>query len=298
MKRVLEQSLTPDIELLYKDVADIPVNHKLYGGVVSAISEQAFTAAADAAGRPVIAAARYGRGRILVSGVETGFNRAGSVVPGSGAFIANMLHWLTEESGAYRQALAGQGPLQMATTASPEAFDAGSGLPIEVARLSGWSAAESGLSGYAVAYADRSVTEEDAACLDAYIKGGGSLLVHAKGWELEWEPEEELQQRIGDRQVKVRDYPLQRLLNRAGSPGQQRHLVSSPVLAGLGAGSGSRFPCAAANRTGEGGRRRRARGGRHSVRRGDSGREEEMADAARSGGRHHCRIDGGLWTVP
>lgn len=216
MKRVLDQALAPDIELLYEGVPEIPVNHKLYGGVVSAISEQAFTAAADAAGRPVIAAARYGRGRILVSGVETGFNRAGSAVPGSGAFIANMLHWLTEESGAYRQALAGQGPLQIATAASPEAFDAASGLPVEVVRLSGWSAAEGGISRYAAAYADRSLTDEDAACLDAYIQGGGSLLVHAKGWELEWEPEEELQRRIGDRQIKVRDYPLQRLLNRAG----------------------------------------------------------------------------------
>ncbi|MCE5171450.1 M60 family metallopeptidase [Paenibacillus profundus] len=216
MKRVLEQTLQQDLALLYDGVTDIPVRNKVYGGVAAAVGGDAFTAAVDPDGLPVIAAARYGQGRILVSGVETGFNRRGGDVPGSGEFVANVLHWLTGESGRYRKTLAGQGPLRIITTASEEMFDVAGELPIEVTRVPSWAAAAAKLPEYAVAYADRSMKEDDLPCLDEYVQQGGSLLVHTKGWELEWEPSEEIQLLAGDRPVKVRDYPLQRLLNKAG----------------------------------------------------------------------------------
>ena len=231
--------LQKDYERFHRDVAILPAFSR--SGGVTAIGESAFSVWIHPESNPIIAAARYGKGRVVVAGNELYFNLLESADSACGLLGRNILLWLTEkEAGAddagasggsteanasadpgtgtaacrYQDALDGRGVLKLATTSGSLAACAS--FPVELVRADRWSSFELDPSAYPVAYVDASIDDADVPVLEAYIRQGGSVVVAQRGWLLCSSPTEAVQSRVPDRAVQMGDYPLQKLLNRVG----------------------------------------------------------------------------------
>ncbi|PYI51524.1 M60 family metallopeptidase [Paenibacillus flagellatus] len=239
-----DRVLRRDLDMLYRDLTGIPV----YGGTggVGILGESAFPVSAPE-GMASIGAARYGKGRIVLSGSAQYANLSPSADEAQRTLARNVLLWLTDEAhtnqgggndrtNRYEDALASRGnkKIRLATTSGSLAVDPA--LPIEVVRVESWANGNLNPQKVAVAYADGTMTEADAEALDDYVRRGGALIVAQNGRPLESitrsTPLEE-RVRIGNwRGARISaDFPVQRLLNRAGLSLMNRELaaVASPT---------------------------------------------------------------------
>lgn len=205
-------SLENDLNLIYRDIESLPAFVK--SGGVAAVGTEAFPVLVVPESNPIIAAARYGQGRVVALGNESYFDLAGADAA-CGTLARNLLLWLTEETGIYRDALKGSGSLLLAT-ASDSLAAADSSLPITTVQLDGWSPVDLDPKRYPVAYVDASIAAADVPVLAAYVKQGGAIIVAQKGWQLISTLSEAFNGRAVDRPGKLGDYPLQKLLYEFG----------------------------------------------------------------------------------
>ncbi|WP_158289646.1 M60 family metallopeptidase [Paenibacillus flagellatus] len=208
--------LQQDFDILYRDLSGIPTFKSLYTGGVLAIGESAFPIAAHPKRSPMIAASRYGQGRIVVAGNENYFNLGKTYSDGRSTLARNMLLWLTDEShtnnglgndktNRYEDALAGSGKkIRLATTKSYYTVDPS--LPIEVVKLGSWTDTALKPQKIAVAHVDWRMTDDEMEALDQYVREGGAVVVALQGWTLDYGKPTKLNN----------DFALQKFLNRAG----------------------------------------------------------------------------------
>ena len=213
--------LHKDYERIHRDVAALPAFVR--SGGVTAIGESAFSVWIHPESNPIIAATRYGKGRVVAVGNELYFNLLETEPSACGLLARNILLWLTERGteadvGAagclYQDALDGQDALKLATTSDTLAV--GASFPVELVKADRWSSFTLDPSEYPVAYVDASIDDADVPVLEAYIRQGGSVVVAQRGWLLCSTPTEAVQSQAHDRAVRLGDYPLQKLLNRVG----------------------------------------------------------------------------------
>ncbi|MCJ8012600.1 M60 family metallopeptidase [Paenibacillus sp. KQZ6P-2] len=219
--------LYKDYERFHCDVAALPAFVR--SGGVTAIGESAFPVWIHPESNPIIAATRYGKGRVVAVGNELYFNLRESEQSACGLLARNILLWLTErgtgedadaDAGAgaagslYQDAVDGQDALKLATTSST--LTVGSSFPVELVKIDSWSSFMLDPSEYPVAYVDASISDAEVPVLEAYIRQGGSIVVAQRGWLLCSVPTEAVQNQTLDRAVRMGDYPLQKLLNRVG----------------------------------------------------------------------------------
>ncbi|WP_314585088.1 M60 family metallopeptidase [Paenibacillus terrigena] len=203
--------LKDDLNLIYRDIESLPVLVK--SGGVAAIGSEAFSVLVAPESNPIIAAARYGQGRVVAIGNESYFDLASSDAV-CGTLARNLLLWLTEDTGVYRHALEGRGSLILATALDILAVDMA--LPIGLIQLDDGSLADLDPIRYPVAYVDASINDADVPVLAAYVRNGGALIVAQKGWQLCASPAEAFSSRAVGRPKKLGDYPLQKLLYEFG----------------------------------------------------------------------------------
>ncbi|BFH62509.1 M60 family metallopeptidase [Paenibacillus azoreducens] len=210
-----------DYERFHRDVTALPAFVR--SGGVTAIGESAFSVWINPESNPIIAAARYGKGRVVAVGNELYFNLLETEQSECGLLVRNILLWLTErgtgaDGGAadslYQDALDGKGALKLATTS--DTLAAGASFPVELVKVDRWSSFTLDPKEYPVAYVDASIDDADVPVLEAYIQQGGSVVVAQRGWLLCSPPAEAFQSRAHDRAVRLGDYPLQKLLNLVG----------------------------------------------------------------------------------
>ncbi|WP_409345621.1 M60 family metallopeptidase [Paenibacillus sp. MBLB4367] len=179
MKMPFIEELESDLRLLYDNLEGVPTFAE--SGGVTAIGERAFPVAVGRT-TPVVAAARYGEGRIAAAGHEAYFSRFASGDEPD-PFTRNMFRWLTNEKA---------GPLP------------------EPVRIVNWEAERPVPERVPLVQIDGSLSDIDLPYVDAYIQGGGAAIVALKGWELEENPPP------SGAPLKIREFPLQKLLNKAG----------------------------------------------------------------------------------
>lgn len=212
--------LTSDLAIFGKDLSGLPLSADSYNSGIAPIGSQAFAVMADSKSTSLVAASRYGKGRVAAIGGEIYFNFKDTDAPRSPARVArNTLMWLTEDLQiSYEQALAGQGRIPIITKSAD--FGARADLPIDVKRVSSWS--DKGTDGkalldpmkYPVAHIDYVyVTKDEVPLLLDYVKKGGRLAVALKGWVMEQYPDSAIGK---DSAFLSSDYPLQHLLNQLG----------------------------------------------------------------------------------
>ncbi|WP_088547809.1 M60 family metallopeptidase [Paenibacillus aquistagni] len=215
-------ALEHDLSVFSKELAGIPLDGASYNGGVAPIGAQAFAVSADGKSTSLMAAGRYGAGRVTAIGGEVYFNFKDADAPNSHARVArNTLLWLTEDLPmSYEQALKGEGTISILTKSSD--FGARADVPIEVTKVNHWS--DKGSDGkplldpakYPVAHIDYAyVTKEDVPLLLDYVRQGGRLAVALKGWVLEQFPYVS-HDNGKDHAFLSSDYPLQELLNQLG----------------------------------------------------------------------------------
>ncbi|MFL1677096.1 M60 family metallopeptidase [Paenibacillus dendritiformis] len=210
-----------DLDVLSRDLAGIPLDGNSYNGGVAAFGEHAFAVAADPRSTSIMAAARYGQGRIAAIGGEAYFKLTAPDTSGNAIVARNILNWITEGLPlSYEQARTGQGRIAIITKTSD--FAARPDLPIDITHVDRWTTTdEQGKAlldpaAYPVAFIDYTyVEEEEVQPLLDYIREGGRLVLAAKGWVFEQYPSvsKETDQATAS---LASDYPLQRLLNKAG----------------------------------------------------------------------------------
>ena len=211
-----------DLDLLSRDTTGIPLDGDSYNGGVAAIGQNAFAVAASPNSTPIMAAARYGQGRVVTVGSESYFNLSEPAQSNSKATIArNILLWATEDlATSYEDALAGKGRIAILT--KTEDFKARSDLPVDITLIDSWQAADK--SGkpmldpgkFPVAFIDyKFVSKDEVPALLDYIHTGGRLVVALKGWVLEQFPYVSLGTDQSSASLGT-DYPLQQLLNSVG----------------------------------------------------------------------------------
>lgn len=219
-KPAVKADLAHDLSVLGKDLNGLPLTADSYNGGVAPISSNAFAVMADKKSTSLMAASRYGKGRVVVVGAENFFNFKEADTPQSAARVArNTLMWLTEDlSISYEKALSGQGRIPILTKSKD--FSARSDLPIDVKRVTTWTDKDTDGKPildpvkYPVAHIDYAyVTKDEARELFEYVKRGGRLTVALKAWVLEQYPDSA----VGSDSASLSsDYPLQVILNRMG----------------------------------------------------------------------------------
>ncbi|MEF3306330.1 M60 family metallopeptidase [Paenibacillus sp. GYB003] len=197
--RFFLEKLDSDLDLFYQGLDGIPTFAETGG--VTAIGETAFPVAAGRS-TPFIAAARYGDGRVVAAGHESCFDIAAAGDGARESLTRNVTAWLTQDSGPVFG-----GKIAILLPASREARASSSFEPV---RLASWAAERPDPRRYPLALLDESLSESDVPFAEAYIKSGGAVIVAAKGWELE----EKLSP--AGRPIPLNEYPLQKLLNKAG----------------------------------------------------------------------------------
>ncbi len=212
--------LAQDLAVFGKDLNGLPLTANSYNGGVVPIDSNAFAVMADKKSTSLMAASRYGKGRVVATGAESFFNFKEADAPQSAARVArNTLMWLTEDlSISYEKALAGEGRISILSKSKD--FSARADLPIDITRVDSWSDKDTAgkplldPAKYPVAHIDYAyVTEDEADLLFDYVKKGGRLAVALKGWVLEQYPD----RAVGlDSASLSSDYPLQQLLNKLG----------------------------------------------------------------------------------
>ncbi len=220
--------LKEDLSIFYRDLQGIPVYSG--SGGIGAIGEKAFPVVAPEA-NPSIAAARYGKGRIVAAGSDQYFDLSRPHEDEEGIVTRNILLWLTDEAhtnkgkgndrtNRYEDALKGKGKkIRLVTTS--HSFTVDPSLPIEVVKVDSWASAKLNPQKYAVAYVDASMKDKDLKNLDKYVRKGGAVIVAEKGRDLvsitRHTPLDE-RLRIGNYRGSrlSQNFAVQKLLNRAG----------------------------------------------------------------------------------
>ncbi|TMV43349.1 hypothetical protein FE783_35550 [Paenibacillus mesophilus] len=190
--------LDDDLSVFYRGLSGIPTFAETGG--VTAVGEEAFPVAAGRS-TPFIAAARYGEGRIVVAGHESYFDLSQDR-DGMQPFMRSTVEWLLQDSGPIFS-----GKIDILTPSSREAVSSASWSPVRVAC---WADERPDPRRHPIAWLDESLGDTDLPFVEEYIKSGGGAIVAVKGWELEEKPS------AFGRPLKLSDYPLQRLLNKAG----------------------------------------------------------------------------------
>lgn len=231
--------LQQDLEMLYRDLAGIPI----YSGTggVGVVGDAAFAVSASE-GIAAVGAAGYGKGRIVFAGNSNYFNLA-SADDIQSKLARNILLWLTDKShtnngngndktNRYADALDSQGQKKIRLMTTSERLAVDPSLPIEVVRIDSWTSENLNPQKVAVAYVDITMTEADLEALDQYVRLGGAVIVTQNGRTLEDitrnTPIEE-RARIGNwRGARISsDFPVQRLLNRAGLSLMNREVTAN-----------------------------------------------------------------------
>lgn len=207
-----------DLDVIYEDLSGYPSVSATYNGGVAAIGDQAFVLATNPDTTPILAAAHYGAGRVILAGDDSYFKFAADITDDRSTVARNILLWLTEDAEplTYREALAGQGTLPI-LTATTKSFPIASNYPIEVIQRDSFLSLPLDPVEHPVAYVDATMKENEIDALAAYVEQGGSVVVAMKGWVMEQYPHVFLGSAYQGRTAKLsEDYPLQRLLNRMG----------------------------------------------------------------------------------
>lgn len=212
--------LAHDLSVFGKDLDGLPLTADSYNGGVAPIGNKAFAVMADKKSTSLMAASRYGKGRVVAIGAEGFFNFKEADKPQSAARVArNTLMWLTDDlSLSYEKALTGKGRIPILTKSAD--FSAQPALPIDVTKITSWSDKDTDGKSildpakYPVAHIDYAyISKDEASILLDYVKKGGRLVVALKGWVLEQYPD----RAIGKDSASLgSDYPLQQLLNNVG----------------------------------------------------------------------------------
>lgn len=218
-----QNSLNKDLNTFYSGLTSYP--GYMHTSSISVFGPDAFAVVLDKGVSPIIGASRYGGGRVIAAGNESYFNLKSSPETTEGIIASNLLQWLTEDkspnpvtgnSNRYSNALKGSEKLKLVKKDTPDALLIAQNLPIEQVLVESWSNLDP--REYPVAFAEvMYVTKEEAEILDQYVRSGGSLIIANKGWIMSMHPKPHISNQAKDRnQVKVTDYPAQRLLNHAG----------------------------------------------------------------------------------
>ena len=88
-----------DLDVIYKDLSGYPTVSATYNGGVAAIGDQAFVLAVNPDTTPILAAARYGKGKVVVAGDDSYFKFTSDITDERKTVARNILLWLTEDSG-------------------------------------------------------------------------------------------------------------------------------------------------------------------------------------------------------
>ncbi|WP_152394184.1 M60 family metallopeptidase [Paenibacillus guangzhouensis] len=203
--------LQDDFDLIYRDIESLPVFVK--SGGVAAIGDEAFSVLIAPESSPIIAASRYGEGRVVLLGNASYFDLTGSNTVCS-TLARNLLLWLTEDKGNYQGALEGGKYLLLATAVETLTVDPA--LPIEIMPFQDWSSADLDPSRYPVLNVDASIDAAAIPVLASYVHCGGAIIVAQKGWQLCASPAEAFSARAVGRPTKLGDHPLQQLLYEFG----------------------------------------------------------------------------------
>jgi hypothetical protein len=172
---------------------------------------------------PVIVASRYGKGRVVACGSEEYFDLRKTHDTEIGKLTRNILTWITDYNEEYSErnytnkyetALTKNKKIKIITTNMFLETDCSN--HIEIVKVKSWKEVDLEPSKYAAAVVTKELAYDEIEVLDRYIRNGGALIAAEKGWELLDFPQKEVQEKIGDRPVKLGDYPLQILLNNAG----------------------------------------------------------------------------------
>lgn len=207
-----------DLDVIHRDLGGYPSVSATYNGGVTAIGDGAFVLAANPDTTPILAAARYGAGRVVVAGDDSYFKFTSDITDDRRTVARNILIWATEEAEplTYQDALDGAGTLPLLTATSKN-FAADSRYPIQVLTSDSFHSFELDPARYPVAYVDATMKQDEIDALASYVERGGSIVVAMKGWVMEQYPHVFLGEAYQGRTAKLsEDYPLQRLLNRMG----------------------------------------------------------------------------------
>ncbi|PYI51514.1 M60 family metallopeptidase [Paenibacillus flagellatus] len=207
-----------DLDVIYKDLSGYPSVSATYNGGVAAIGDNAFVLAVNPDTTPILAAARYGAGKVVVAGDDSYFKFTPDIADDRKTVARNILLWLTEDSDTltYQEALDGKGKLPM-LSATWKNYKIENGAPIELFNAAKFTAEHLDPARYPVAYVDGTLRAEEIDALEAYVRQGGHVVVPLKGWVMEQYPHVFLGSEYEGRSGKLSDdFPVQRLLNRMG----------------------------------------------------------------------------------
>lgn len=209
-----EEILEKDFEILYKDLEGIPSESASHAGGISVIGENAFVVGVNPETSPLIAAARYGNGRVIVAGMSEYIDLAGESEIKT-ILTRNLLSWLTEEQSiSYDGALDGEGEINLITNLNLNVND---DLPIHLTKVDNWLENDINSDVYNVAYVDNfnsSLDEEEIDILLDFIRDGGALLFAQKGWVMDGHPKDWIKQIYPN--PRLYHYGIQNLLNEVG----------------------------------------------------------------------------------
>lgn len=207
-----EDVLDHDFEIFYQDLEGIPSESGSHTGGVSVIGENAFVVGVNPDTSPLIAAARYGDGRVLAAGMSEYIDLVGESETKS-ILTRNIFAWLTEEQEiSYLDALAGDGEIAFITNMDLTIKD---DIPIEITKVSNWL--EKDLSAYQIAYVDNfnnPLSDDEIDVLLDFIRNGGALLFAQKGWVMDEHPKDWMREKYTH--PRLYHYGIQGLLNEVG----------------------------------------------------------------------------------
>lgn len=207
-----------DLDVIYKDLTGYPTVSATYNGGVAAIGDQAFVLAVNPDTTPILAAARYGKGKVVVAGDDSYFKFTSDITDERTTVARNILLWLTEDSETltYQEALEGKGRLPM-LSATWKNYSIETDVPIDLVRLDQFTPEQLDPSRYPVAYVDGTLKDSEVDAVENYVAQGGHVVVPLKGWVMEQYPHVFLGNEYQGLSGKLsEDYPVQRLLNRMG----------------------------------------------------------------------------------
>lgn len=182
--------LGDDLAMFYKDLNGIPVYPG--SGGVAAIGEQSFTVQASDS-LPVVAASRFGDGRVVVAGNPQYFDLSIPHDSDQGIFTRNILQWLTDEGNSgdedthtnhYDNALNNDSKkISLITILDDYTVD--SSLPIDLIKVDRLTSINLNPEEHTVVLVDASLDDGDLSILEDYIQDGGSVIVTERGQMLE-----------------------------------------------------------------------------------------------------------------
>lgn len=195
-------------------------------GRVSIIGNQAFPIAVDDDGYPIIAASKYGNGRIVVAGAPD-YVSLNDLSPSNAsakniALKQNIYKWLTETSiqnteqgytNSYSEALSQDKKMRVL---SKSVLCPAAGSKIENGVVPEFTEENLNPKIYPVVYLTADITDAEASLIDSYVKNGGSVVAGIRGWELEEYPSDEMRKLKNGDPVQINDYTINKLISNMG----------------------------------------------------------------------------------